>query len=164
LETPSSIGKVHHVKDSDSAIKGINEIIEQGEGSGPISAEQFKTGQYGHFYRFEEIVCQRQLGKHQYAYSGEIIHFNPSGVYQMRDNPESETIAPGTDCYTEAKAFHHIYRNFLKVLQKTFNGQPKKIHRAIELMEALQAHAKKCIWTPYGKSHTCGPVWNYKWE
>ena len=28
----------------------------------------------------------------------------------MRDNPDGKSINPGTDCHTEAKAFHRTYR------------------------------------------------------
>ena len=80
----------------------------------------------------------------------------------MRDSPSKDDIIPGTKCYTEAKAFHRIYRNFLRVLDATFNGAPEKISEAVELMEALQVHAKKAMWTPYNKVSTCGPVWDYE--
>ena len=40
----------------------------------------------------------------------------------------------------------------------------REIHRSIELMEALQVHAKKRMWPQYNddESTTCGPVWNYE--
>jgi len=166
---PSSIGTVHIVTDTESALSGIHQIIEQGEGEGPLNPNQVETGQYGHFYRFEEIVCQKRLvttDQGGYAYAGAPIEFNPEGVYPMRDNPDSESINPGTDCHTEARAFHRTYRSFLRVLHEAFNGEPDKIHRSIELMEALQVHAKKCMWTQYNddESTTCGPVWNYEWN
>ena len=84
----------------------------------------------------------------------------------MRDNPDGESINPGTDCHTEAKAFHRTYRSFLRVLHEAFNGEPNKIHHTIELMEALQVHAKKCMWMQYNddESTTCGPIWNYEWN
>jgi len=164
---PDSVGTVHIVTDGESARNGIDQIIEQGEGEGPLKPSQIATGQYGHFYRFEEIVCQRRLIQTEeggYAYAGAPITYDPEGVYPMRDNPGGDTIVPDSDCYTEAKAFHRTYRSFLRVLQETFNGEPNKIHQSIELMEALQVHAKKCMWTPYGEANTCGPVWDYEWE
>ena len=164
---PDSVGTVHIITDGKSARDAIDQIIEQGEGEGPLNPNQVATGQYGHFYRFEEIVCQRRLVETEeggYAYTGAPIKYDPTGVYPMRDNPDSDTIVPNTDCYTEAKAFHRTYRSFVRVLQQTFSGEPDKIHRSVELMEALQVHAKKCIWTPYGEGNTCGPVWDYEWE
>ena len=162
---PDDVGTVHIITDGESARNAISQIIEQGEGEGPPS--HVATGHYGHFYRFEEIVCQRRLIKTPtggYAYAGDPIEYDPAGVYPMRDNPASDTIVPNTDCYTQAKAFHRTYRSFLRVLHETFNGEPNKIHRSVELMEALQVHAKKCMWTPYGEGNTCGPVWDYEWK
>ena len=164
---PDNVGTVHIITDGKSAREAINQIIEQGEGEGPLTPGHVATGNYGHFYRFEEIVCQRKLIQTEeggYAYAGAPIEYNPEGVYPMRDNPSGDTIVPDTDCYTEAKAFHRIYRSFLRVLHETFNGEPQKIHLSVELMEALQVHAKKCMWTPYGEGNTCGPVWEYEWE
>ena len=164
---PNSVGKVYIITDEESAQDAINQIIEQGEGETPLNPNQIATGQYGHFYRFEEIVCQHRLiktDKEGYAYDGAPIKYNPAGVYPMRENPDSDTIVSDTDCHTEARAFHRTYRSFLRVLQETFSGEPDKIYRSIELMEALQVHAKKCIWTPYGEGNTCGPVWDYEWK
>jgi len=162
---PDSVGTVHIITDGESARNGIDQIIEQGEDL--LNPNHIVTGQYSHFYRFEEIVCQRRLIQTEeggYAYAGAPITYDPAGVYPMRDNPGGDTIVPDTKCYTEAKVFHHIYHSFLHTLQETFNGEPNKIHQSVELMEALQVHAKKCMWTPYGEANTCGPVWNYDWE
>jgi len=164
---PESLGKVYPITDKESALKGINQITEQGEGKSPINPEQIGTGEYGHFYRFEEIVCQRRLIKVDddgYAYAGAPIKYDPFGVYPMRDNPDSATVVPDSACYIEAKAFHNTYRSFLHTLQETFNKHPEKIKSAVELMEALKVHIKRCMWTPYGKGNTCGPVWNYDWD
>jgi len=164
---PDNLGKVYPIKDKESALKAIRQITEQGEGKNPINPEQIGTGEYGHFYRFEEIVCQKRLVQKDddgYAYDGDPIKYDPFGVYPMRDNPDSKTVVPDSDCYVEAKIFHHIYRRFLTTLQEAFNKQPEKIMSAVELMEALQMHAKKCMWTPYGTGNTCGPVWNYDWD
>ena len=160
------IGQLYKVTDFTSAEQAINQIVEQGEGASPFNPNDTITDQYAHFYRFEEIVCQRKLtlSESGYAYDGDPIPYNPQGVWPMRDNPRKEFIVPGTECHTQAKAFHQVYRNFLRVMQKTFSGSPDKITEAVELMEALQVHAKKTMWTPYDKTHTCGPVWDYEWE
>ena len=161
----NNVGTLYTITDLESTQNAINQIMEQGEGL--VNHNDAAMGHYSHFYRFEEIVCRRKLIQTEeggYAYVGAPIEYNPEGVYPMRDNPSSDTIVPDTDCYTEAKAFHHTYRSFLRVLHETFNGKPQKIHQSVELMEALQVHAKKCMWTPYGEGNTCGPVWDYEWK
>lgn len=162
----TNVGSVYIVTSFESAKAGIDQIVEQGEGANPFNPNDSITGQYAHFYRFEEIVCQKRLilTENGYAYDGLPIPYNPAGVWPMRDSPSKDDIIPGTKCRTEAKAFHRVYRNFLRVLDATFNGAPEKISEAVELMEALQVHAKKTMWTPYNKVSTCGPVWDYEWD
>ena len=165
------VGTVHIINDTSSAISGIDEIIEQGEGATSLDPKQIDTGMYAHFYQFEELVCQKRLklDNDSYAFKGPPIIYDELGVYPMIDNPKNDTFQPGSRCYTQARAFHRVYRNLLRVLQKAFNGEPEEITKAVELMESLQVHAKRCISTPYSTSHdasdiNCGPVWDYEWD
>ena len=52
-------------------------------------------------------------------------------------------------------------------MHETFNGEPEKIGEAVELIESLQVHAKRCIATPLAEDtdsdYKCGPVWDYDW-
>ena len=62
-----------------------------------------------------------------------------------------------------------MYRNLLRVLQQTFDGYPEDLTKAVELMESLQVHAKRCISIPYStqyeaNDYNCGPVWDYNWD
>ena len=82
----------------------------------------------------------------------------------MRDNPTKTGVKVNVNCTTEARAFHQVYCNFLRVLQEAVDGYPEKINEAVALMESLQLHAKKAIWTEYDEIHTCGPVWDYEWD
>ena len=167
-----TVGTVHIINDTNSAINGIDEIIEQGEGASYLCPEQIDTGMYAHFYQFEELVCQRRLKKldnDSYTFKGAPIIYDELGVYPMIDNPKNDTFQPGSRCYTQARAFHRVYRNLLRVLQKAFNGEPEEIAEAVKLMESLQVHAKRCISTPYStpydaSDYNCGPVWDYEWE
>ena len=164
----NDLGNLHIVDDTKSAVRGIKEIIEQGEGAAYLNLYQVDTGMYPHYYRFEELVCKRRLVKiddNNYAYSGDPIIYDKLGVYPMVDDPNKDSFQPNTYCYTQARVFHRVYRNLLKVLQKTFNGEPEKITEAVELMESLQMHAKRCISTPYMVTgYNCGPVWDYEWK
>ena len=165
------VGTVHVINDTNSAIKAIYEIIEQGEGANSLDPKQIDTGMYAHFYQFEELVCQKGLKKlhnGSYAYKGNPIIYDELGVYPMVNDPSSTTFQSGSRCYTQARAFHRVYRNLLKVLQKAFSGEPEEISEAVELMESLQVHAKRCISTPYStpydaSDYNCGPVWDYEW-
>ena len=163
------------VTDVDSAKKGIKMIIEQGEGAGmhdPMQTEG--SDNLAHFFKFEEISCGRKLkldnkSSNTYHYLGPIIHFDPDGVWPMRDNPKSRLTLRKSNCYTERKAFHGVFRNLLRQLQKIFNGynSEKEVQLAVELMESIQIHAKKTMWTKLKPNavgdETCGPVWDYEW-
>ena len=166
--TQSDIGVLYKVKDWKSAKQAIDQIIEQGEGAKFFDPKDHSTDQYAHFFRFEEIVCQHRLQKlpkgHGYAYIGDPIPYNPEGVWPMRENPTKENIVASSKCYTQARAFHQVYRNFLRVLQDMFNGRPEKMNEVVKLMESLNVHAKKAIWTPFDSKSTCGPIWDYDWD
>ena len=167
---PKTVGTVYVINDTDSAIKGIDEIIEQGEGANYLDPNQIDTGQYAHYYRFEELVCQKRLVKvddHHYAFNGTPIIYDKSGVYPIYipNKNDSKGFLPASDCYTQAKAFHSVYRSLLRVLDKAFNGEPQKITESVELMESLQVHAKRCLSTPYLTfGYNCGLIWDYEWK
>ena len=168
----SSFGKVHTVTDVKSANNAIKEIVEQGEGANPYDPTYDDVGDLAHFYKFEEIVCQKHLkqvtvnGTKYYRYSGADIHFEPEGVWQMRDNPSKECIPPNNNCYTEARAFHAAYRSLLRALQRVFSGHPEEISKVVTNMESLGVHARKLMWTKVTPDDdlTCGPVWDYEWD
>ena len=161
-----NVGELYKVTDLESAEQAINQIVEQGEGASPCNPNDATTDQYAHFYRFEEIVCQRKLtvSESGYAYDGDPIPYDPEGVWPMINNPSAESIVPGTECYEKAKAFHETYRDFLHVMQETYSGSPEKISDAVGQMYALQQEAIETMQTPYDETHTCGPVWDYEWE
>lgn len=169
---PTKMGRVFTVTDASSAIRGIDEIIEQGEGASPYDPTQGDTSNLAHFYKFEEIVCQKHLVKTihgNYAYDGADIPFDESGVWPMKDNPRSKCIPPDNNCYTEARAFHNAFRALLRKVQDVFSGNidgDNGIMSSITIMESMAVHARKLMWTkinPHDES-SCGPVWDYDWQ
>ena len=166
-----TVGTVYVINDTNSAIRGIDEIIEQGEGAGYLNPKQIDTGQYAHYYRFEELVCQKRLIKvddDHYAFAGDPIIHDKSGVYPIyipNKNDFPSGFQPNSHCHTQAKAFHGVYRSLLRVLDKAFNEDPEKIIESVDLMESLQVHAKRCLSTPYLTfGYNCGLIWDYEWK
>ena len=164
-----SVGKIIQVTSVVSALEAIDIITSQGEGEGILDPDEIGSNTLAHFYKFEEIVCQKHLDKvsdFHYAYSGPPIPFDPSGVWPMRSNPTVTTILSETsNCYIESRAFHGAYRRLLRKLQEIFSGHPEDIFIALEIMESLIIHAKRLMWTKYDSNNntTCGPVWDYTW-
>jgi hypothetical protein len=196
VKWPRADNNLVHVNSINSAIEGFNMIVEQGEGAGYIQESQAEDGSYSHFYKFEEIVCQKRLekvGKNKYSYTGNDLPFNKNGVWPMRSNPTVASVPKHSNCYIQSRAFHQVYRLLLRKLQDLFTGadggsnQKADMDKSLQLMESLQAHAKKLMWVKkrpdctaacetcgecQGCTHACekcdqclacGPVWEYDW-
>ncbi len=191
VKWPRADNELVDVHSIDSAKEGFKMIVEQGEGSDYIEESDVESGIYPHFYTFEEIVCQKRLKKegNKYSYTGNDLPFNENGVWPMRSNPTIASIPKDSNCYIESRAFHKVYRLLLRTLQELFNGvdQKNNLFVSLQLMESLQAHAKKLMWTKkrpdctaacetceecQGCTHACekcdaclacGPVWEYDW-
>ena len=168
----SGIVKVTNVSTADA---GLTMIISQGEGADLLDPRDISNRSYAHFYKFEEIVCGNRIEKSkvnesEYAYSGAPIPFEENGVWNMRENPKSGSICYPSNCYTQARAFHKVYRILLRKMQEMFdNAKDSDVAVAVQLMESLQAHAKTLMWTKHvpddpDNVYTCGPVWEYDWE
>ena len=170
-KTTAELGKVPLIVDVDSAKAGIKEIKAQGEGAGPLDPDALTGDSLAHFFKFEEVVCGNKLEKinrTHFAYEGRPIYMNPLGVWPMRRDLNASMIPCHTNCYTESRAFHKIYRMLLRKLQDIFDGRSDDIFVAVELMESLQVHAKKLVYTRFNPDDpddetTCGPVWDYDW-
>jgi hypothetical protein len=168
----NQVGEVHPITDAASAIHSIKNITAQGEGEGLMDPSDIGNYTLAHFFKFEEIVCEQhlvQVSEDTYAYRGDIIAFRSDGVWPMRNKPKASDVPPDTNCYTESQVFHLTYRALLRKLQEVFDGNPDKINEAITIMESLQVHAKKLMWTKFYPDSdtddtTCGPVWDYSWN
>ena len=165
-------GTLYTVEDLDTAEKAIMDIQDQGEGASPIdpTVSSAENDSLAHFYKFEEIVCGKHLvlNNDTYSYSGVDIPFNDCGVWPMRNNPSSRGIINNTNAYTEARAFHGVYRSLLRKLQNVFSGAPEELKDTVSIMESLQVHGKKLMNISLNatdpNSPTVGPVWDYEWE
>ena len=143
------------VSDISTALKGIEKIVIQGEGSTDFLVKDQIPNRLNipHFYMFEEIVCQKRLKEiddKTYSYSGAAIPFNENGVWPMRSNPTIASIPVNSNCYIESRAFHHVYRMLLRKLQDVYDGGPQQeddLKATLQLMESLQAHAKILMMT-----------------
>ena len=162
-------GCVYIVKNLATAVKAIDEIIEQGEGVQPGDPHSYRRDDLAHFFKFQEIVCGRELefyGVSNYSFTGPPIPFNDRGVWPMRDNPGSKGLKPGTRTYNHAFVFHQTYRSLLRKLERVFGGRPDGIADAMAIMESLGLQAKILMAMPVGdaENRTCGPIFDYEWK
>ena len=161
-------GHVYIIKDLTSAVKAIDEIIEQGEGMQPGDPRSYRRDDLAHFFKFQEIVCGRELefyGVSNYSFTGPPIPFNDRGVWPMRNNPGSKGLTPGTHTYNQAFVFHQTYRSLLRKLDQVFGGRPDGIADAMGIMESLGLQAKILMAMPVEDSENqmCGPIFDYEW-
>ena len=165
-----SRGVLYQVDNLTVAEMAINEIIDQGEGTSPVDPVDALTNQYAHFYKFEEIVCQKGLipvGNMRYAYQGNPVPFNATGVYNMVDNPNKNTIPPNTECYNATREFNVKYVTLMKMLEETFTGNPSLIGNAVSYMKyVIPPAAQYVVKLPLqpGSPYNCGPVWDLDWD
>ena len=152
------------IVDVTSANNAIEIIIIEGEGTATSPFES--PGDPAHYYRFGEIYYGKRLVKTEdggYAYGGEAIPFDESGVYPMIDNPKSEDYPPGTQVARLSDIFSFAYSSVLNALHQCFNGAPQKIDTAMGLMYQLKLQAQTLMEHPIaeGSDQTAGPVFTY---
>lgn len=173
-------GILHLVTDLDSALAGIDEIKEQGEGNNqdPYDAD----AELAHYYKFAEIVHGKRLVQvgETYLYAGATIPFDPAGVWPTTDNPRLVNFPDGSKAKLLALRFANTYQSLLNALNTTFNStaaynklpvsdqsqmtqtqfKTKCLHEAIGIMFSMQIQAQDLVQTPSGNNDglTAGPV------
>ena len=164
-------GDVYTVYDLATGLKAIDEIVEQGEGVQPGDPHGYARHELAHFFKFQEIVCGKELifhGVSNYTYTGDPIPFDDNGVWPVRDNPSSKDLNPNTIAYERTKMFHQTYRTLLRTLDEVLAGDPVGISKAMGIMESLEVQAKFLMALPLNVSQphgkTCGLFFDYNWD
>jgi len=157
-----------------TALRGINIIVDQGEGTStdPFISEKDlgpdEAAEPAHYYRFEEIYKGRKLVKDPnadsgYSYSGDPIPCDESKIPNMAINPKMSDYPTDSSAYVNSKFFNYTYTNLLNSLHITFNGAPEKIDMAMGLMYSLRLYALRLLKlpSPNQPGYTAGPSYEY---
>jgi Ferritin-like len=166
-----SAGKLVVVDSLATALAALEEIVEQGEGSGPDDvwdgdADLFHPGQgeVAHYYRFQEL----QLGRRYRAGdtprsgpTGEAISVDPAGVRPMRPNPRPADHPLDHPIRAAQEEFNRTYCSLLAELEQAFDGHPEMLGAATGTMFALKAQAGALMQMPDGPGRTAGPSFDY---
>jgi hypothetical protein len=136
------------IRDVSDAVRGLNIIVSQGEGTTDNPLEP--DGEPAHYYRFAEIYNGRRLVpdptvEEKYSYSGAPIPFDPGGIWNMVVNPKVATYPNGSTARAYAERFNGIYTNVLNSLHVTFNGDPQRFSQAVGGMYELRLAAEALI-------------------
>ncbi|WP_222539297.1 ferritin-like domain-containing protein [Pedobacter polysacchareus] len=163
------------ILDKDSAFRGIDLIVDQGEGTsedpfinpGDLGGDDVTTDP-AHYYRFEEIFYGKTLEKDPsepcgYSYSGPEIPCDLSKIPNMYENPKMADYPLDSVAYKNSKFFNYTYTNLLNSLHETFNGEPDKINTAMGLMYSLRLYAGKLLASedPAHPGFVAGPSYEY---
>jgi len=148
------------------AIKAINIIVEQGEGTTTSPADF--DGEIAHYYRFQELVKGFELVKdptapYGYSFTGHAIPFDPANVCPLFPDTKAAMLPEGSEERRQADAFNTSYKTLLDGLHRTFNGQPDALPNSIGVMFDLRLAAQKMGATPFpGKpGYTIGPTYEF---
>jgi hypothetical protein len=158
------------VSDVNTAIKAINVIVDQGEGTRCSPYDERKT--LAHYYRLAQIVYGRRLVDDNtedppYSYSGEEVPLDPADVYDLYPDAKSVDYKPGSPARKLVDQYNYEYTNLLQMLHDTFNdtfpGGPGKIGDAITFMrETLKPLALNIVKTPVGgTNYTAAPTFEH---
>ena len=151
------------IVDVKAANHAIDIVVIQGEGT---HGDPFESpGVPAHFYRFGEIYAGKKLIKTDdgYAWGGDPVPFDETGVYPMIDNPSPADYPAGSYVAMLSDTFTFAYSGLLNALHQSFNGSPKMIDTALGMMYQLRLQAQTLMSTPIeqGGERTAGPVFRY---
>lgn len=150
----------------EEAIRAINIIVEQGEGTQKSPADE--EGELAHYYKFEELYKGRKIVKDPdspvgYSFSKEAIPFEEDGVFNIFPDTKSAMVPAGSEERRVINQFNFVYSTLLNGLHKTFNGHPDFLSNTIGLMYDLKLVAEKLCSMPFpGKDgYTIGPSFEF---
>jgi rubrerythrin len=137
---------------TDDAIRAIDFIIEQGEGTSisPLDSE----GDLAHYYKFEEIwygkkIVPDPIAPKGYSFSGDEIPFDENGVYPIYPNTKSSMLPNGSKEHELLKKFNGLYSHLLNELHITFNGKPAHLNNTFALMGEISKAATAVCECPF---------------
>jgi Ferritin-like len=129
------------ITDVDSAVKGLQIIIEEGEGTStsPLSDDK----DFAHFYRFEEIFHLRRLvldptSPTGYSFTGDVLPYDATTVYKLTPSQKLADLDPASEGARRANQFAFVYTKLLKALQRVFDGEPSTFDTTLGLMFELK--------------------------
>jgi hypothetical protein len=159
------------VTSPDLAVQAIEIIKQQGEGTtkSPLDPE----GQPAHYYRFAEIYHGHLLkavpnpppgtpDDKKYKYDGAPVPFDPKGVLPVVDDPKAANYSINEQAHYLNDNFNYAYTSLLKVMHRTFNGEPNRLESGIALMHSMRELAMEMMTVPVDAQNNAGPSFEYQ--
>ena len=127
-------GRIIAVTDLASALRALEEIVEQGEGlqhqeiwDGDRDMFHPEREEVAHYFRFNELYVGRRytLGDTpQSGPTGEPVTVDWDGVWPMRPNPRTADYPDGSPIRAQMEEFKHAYTAVLHLLHESLQRQP----------------------------------------
>lgn len=164
-------GRLFTVQDLPSALRALDEIVEQGEGTsrgevwdGDQDVFHPERDEVAHYYRFEELRLGRRYQRGDTPKSGptgEAISVDLTAVRPMRRNPRLSDHPEGSVVRAAHEAFNRTYCGILAHLQHALDGAPARLDDAITAMYQLKHQAQALMAMPDGDGTTAGPTFEW---
>ncbi|MDX6324457.1 MAG: hypothetical protein QOK15_811 [Nocardioidaceae bacterium] len=164
-------GRLLTVQDLPSALKALDEIVEQGEGTsrgevwdGDQDVFHPDRDEVAHYYRFEELRRGRRYRRGDTPRSGptgEAIDVDLTGVRPMRRNPRLTDHPADSPIRIAQEDFNRAYCAILTHLEAAFDGTPSMIDAAVTAMYQLKDKAQALMAMPDGDGTWAGPTFEW---
>ncbi|WP_192456966.1 ferritin-like domain-containing protein [Musicola keenii] len=159
-----SYGELVQVTDLDSAIKALRTICDQGEGS-PHNIWRGSDNDVAHYYRFNEIYCERLYT------AGDTIASGPTGdaLHIPWDKAVKTHSGSKVSDYPEGELrkavvrFNRRYSELLENLQLALSGRPLKLTPAIMSMASMRDDFRAIVAHPFpgDSEYHAAPTFEY---
>ena len=141
-------GELFPVTDLASAKQAIRLISEQGEGIGGGIFDY--EGELSHYCRFEQLIPGPLLSRERHARKPDRRHGSVDwdAFYPIKVNAKLSDYPKGSDVYRAAEAFNSRYSVFLRMLTRSFRGEPDLLIEAVGEMFVLKELAYRLTRQP----------------
>lgn len=149
-------GRLTVVTGLQTALQAIDRVIEQGEGFdyGILTRE----GELAHDFRFEQLKLGRYYQRGNGSDikpdepgrpTGPEIHVDWDAVYPMKVNPRLSDFKEDPALYAAAVSFNHMYADLLRLVTKSYNGEPELLTDAVHRMfQQVRNHTLQLMRNP----------------
>ena len=148
-------GGLLEVKNLKSALNALSEVVEQGEGldhsevfDGDQNMFHPEKAEVAHYFRFMEVIEGKKFKEGdtpQSGPNGKSFDVKWDSVYKIVQNPKAKDFASEQDIYKNLVSFNQQYSDMLRLLERSFNGEPKVLNQAVGLMFELKVLAQKLM-------------------
>jgi Ferritin-like len=155
---------LHAVLNLDDALKAIELIIEQGEGTEQSPEDE---GELAHYYRFQQIQRHETLNRDPavpegYEWGPPPVGLDTNGVWPMTHNLPDVPLPQGSEVARISDQFDGTFTLLINELQRTFSGEPGALGPAMAQMHALRIEAARLVPMKVpGRDETAGPRFLY---